>query len=116
MPRLTLITGLRSGCERRSARGTEKSRRMGGGSAPLSDPDWITAAMTIRRAPNDCLEHVDKPIAIVVGPDVASLFRGWGGGRWSYGRPELFGLPVRIDRSAEGWSVRLKSEAGQGRG
>ncbi len=49
-----------------------------------------------------------------MGPDVASLFSGWGGGGWSYGRPELFGLPVRIDRSAEGWSVRLKSEAGQG--
>jgi hypothetical protein len=85
--------------------------------APLPDTDWVTtdwvtAAKTIRRALNECIQRGDKPTAIVMGPDVASLFRGWGGGGWSSGRPELFGLPVRIGGNAEGWSVRLKSEAG----
>ena len=82
--------------------------------APLPDTDWVSAAKTIRLALNDCIERGDKPVAVVMGEDLSSLFRGWGGGGWSYGRPELFGLPVRIDRSAEGWSVRLKTEAGQG--
>ena len=80
---------------------------------PPPDTDWVTAAKTIHMALNECVERGDKPTAIVMGEDLASLFRGWGGGGWSYGRPELFGLPVRIDRSAEGWSVRLKSEAGR---
>lgn len=79
--------------------------------APLPDTDWVTAAKTIRMALNECVERGEKPIGIVMGEDLASLFRGWGGGGWSYGRPELFGLPVRIDRSVEGWSVRLKSGA-----
>jgi len=79
---------------------------------PLPDTDWVTAAHTIRLVLNESFERGDKPTTIVMGPDVASLFRGWGGGGWSYGRPELFGLPVRVDRSAQGWSVRLKTEAG----
>jgi hypothetical protein len=82
--------------------------------APLPDAQWVTAAKTIRLALNECGERGDKPAAIVMGEDLASIFRGWGGGGWSYGRPELFGLPVRIDRRAQGWSVRPKTEAGQG--
>ena len=77
---------------------------------PLPDTDWVMAAKTIRMALNECVERGEKPTAIIVGEDLASLFRGWGGGGWSYGRPELFGLPVRIERSTEGCSVRLKSE------
>lgn len=78
--------------------------------APLPDTDWVTTAKAIRIALNESVERGDKPAAIVIGEDLASLFRGWGGGGWSYGRPELFGLPVRIDRSADDRTSYLAPE------
>ena len=51
-------------------------------------------------------------MAIVMGPDVAPLFRQGGIGGWSYGRPELFSLPVELDTRTEGWTNRVREAPG----
>ena len=47
-------------------------------------------------------------MAIVMGPDIGPLFRQAGVGGWSYGRPELFSLPVELDTRTEGWTIRVR--------
>ena len=49
-------------------------------------------------------ERGDAPLAIIVGPDLALAFRRERG----LARPELFGLPMRVDSRVDGWAIRVK--------
>ena len=69
---------------------------MGRNHAPPPETDALTIAKAI-----GCRLHEIRdggtPLAIIMGPDIAPVFRKAGLGGWSCGRPELFNLPVEID-------------------
>jgi hypothetical protein len=76
--------------------------------APPPDTDTLAISKTIARRLHEIRDSGGTPVAIIMGPDIAPIFRAEGIGGWAYGRPELFNLPVEIDGRAEGWSVRVK--------
>lgn len=77
--------------------------------APAPDADWVTLAKAIGWRLHDLRAAGQVPVAIVMDRGTAAPFYAWGAAGWSYGRPELFCLPVEIDARAEGWTVRVKS-------
>ena len=76
--------------------------------APPPDTDTLTIAKAIARSLHAARERGETPVAIIMGPDIAPVFRREGIGGWSHGRPELFSLPVEIDPEAEGGTIRVR--------
>ena len=76
--------------------------------APPPDTDALTIAKAIARSLHAARERGETPVAIVMGSDIAPIFRQAGIGGWSYGRSELFSLPVELDSQAEGWAIRVR--------
>ena len=76
--------------------------------APAPDADWLTVAKAISSGLHRARETGETPVAIVMDPALWAWFRKSSGGSWDLHRPSLFDLPVEIDRSAQGWAVRVK--------
>jgi hypothetical protein len=76
--------------------------------APPPDADWLTVAKAISWSLHRARQNGDTPVAIVMDPAHWAKFRKSSGGSWDLHRPSLFDLPVEIDRSAQGWAVRVK--------
>ena len=76
--------------------------------APPPDADWVTVAKAISWGLHRARESGATPTAIVLDPALWALFRNSSGGAWDLHRPSLFDLPVEVDRTAEGWTVRVR--------
>ena len=76
--------------------------------APPPDADWLAVAKAISWSLHRARENGATPVAIVMDPALWALFRKSSGGSWDLHCPSLFDLPVEMDRSAQGWAVRVK--------
>jgi hypothetical protein len=76
--------------------------------APSPDADWVTVAKAISWDLHRARESGATPVAIVLDPALWALFRKSNGGSWDLHRPSLFDLPVEVDRSAEGRTVKTR--------
>ena len=72
------------------------------------DADWLTVAKAFSWSLHRARETGETPAAIVMDPAHWAMFRKSSGGSWDLHRPSLFDLPVEVDRSAQGWAVRVK--------
>lgn len=79
------------------------------GYAARPDTNWLTVAKAISRRLRALRKAGSTPAAIVLDPALWALFRESRGGAWDLHRPSLFDLPVEVDRSAYGWTVRVCS-------
>jgi hypothetical protein len=70
-------------------------------------PDALALAKAIAHALYVAHEGEEAPVAIVVDPATRDVLERAHLGCWRSGRHSLFSLPVEIDPSIEGWTVRV---------